>query len=243
MIENSSIDDLEIKKFNKTLDEWWDVNGEFKMLHDITPIRMSYITSKLKQHFNITDFNKSDTKLDIVDIGCGGGLVTVPLAKLGLNTSGVDASLQNIQAAMAYANRNNLQINYINSTAEDLAKENKKYDCVLCLEVIEHVANVEEFIHNLTKLLKPGGILILSTINRNIKSYMLAIFMAEYILGWVHKNTHDYSKFLKPSELNSILLTNNMKITELKGLTFNLLDQSWRLSSDIDVNYFACSTL
>ena len=238
MQDNSSINAREVEKFDKLSSKWWDVRGEFKMLHEINPLRLNFIEDKIRQHFSLS--NKDYFKdIDILDVGCGGGLISVPLARTGANVTAIDASPNNIKAARLHAQQHNLNINYQNTTAEELIVTLEKFDVVICLEVIEHVANVEEFVANLAKLLKPGGMMILSTINRNVKSYMLAIIAAEYVLGWVPKRTHDHSKFLKPSELSSLLAKSNLRFQELRGLEFDIFSRNWKLSNDIDVNYMA----
>lgn len=239
MTPNSSIDQNELKKFSPIAGSWWNLDGEWEMLHKINPIRLNYVTETIKQHFNIQSSQQPLNGLNILDVGCGGGLMTVPLHKLGANIIGIDPIDDNIKIAKEYASAHGLTIDYLQSSVEELIKQPIKYDVVVCLEVIEHVANPNEFVKNLSKLVKPKGALIISTINRNPKSYALAILMAEYVLGWVPKHTHDYNKFLKPSELNIMLRANDLKLKELKGLTFNLLTQIWQLSCDIDVNYFA----
>lgn len=245
MTKKSSIDQNELNKFSKTSEQWLDKSGEFKILHKINPLRLKYISDKVIEHFNLrpaTNPLKPLAHLDIIDIGCGGGLMSVPICKFGAEVTAIDANASNIKALSEYSDKNNLKINSINITVEEYISKypDKLYDVVLCLEVIEHVANQQEFVQNLLKLLKPTGILILSTINRTIKSYAQAIIAAEYILKWVPTNTHDYSKFLKPSELNNILKQNNFYLKDLTGLKFNPLINSWYLSDDIDVNYFAC---
>ena len=235
MSQRSSIDPYELNKFNKTSEEWWDKAGEFKMLHEINPIRVDYINSVVKKHF-ATD-NISGLKL--IDIGCGGGIVCGALVELGLDITGLDANTQNIESATEYAKKNNLNIEYINATVEEHIKTHKTYDVVLCLEVIEHVANPEEFVINVSRLVANGGILIFSTLNRTIKSYACAIIMAEYVLGWIPKQTHKYSKFVRPSEFARMLQDTNLQLQELKGLSFDLSSQKWQLSDDIGVNYFA----
>lgn len=248
MTKNSSIDHSELNKFNKTSSEWWDKSGEFKILHKINPIRLAYITDKIIDHFNIPKLPKSLKKplkdLNIIDIGCGGGLITIPICKLGANVTAIDANEHNIEASSQHAKKDNLKINFVNITVEEYIANypSSLYDAVLCLEVIEHVANQETFIQNLLKLLKPNGILIISTINRTIKSYAQAIIAAEYILKWVAMRTHNHSKFLKPSELHQIISKNNFCLKDLTGLKFNCLTNNWYLSDDIDVNYFACIT-
>lgn len=231
----SSIDPHELNKFHKTAEQWWDPEGEFKTLHQINQIRINYIQQIFAKYFK----NINMQNFDILDIGCGGGLISVPIHKLGYNITGLDASGSNIEAATEHALKNNYNIKFINQTAEEHLSHGKKYDVVLCLEVIEHVANVEYFVKTLSELLKKGGVLIVSTINKTIKSYMQAIIMAEYILRWVPKNTHEYSKFLKPSSLVRVAEKNNLNLLELKGMKLDLLTNRWQLDDNVDVNYFA----
>ena len=246
MNKESSVDQNEVNKFNKTSEEWWDKSGEFKILHQINPIRIQYINDKIAEHFNSIQNKENDLQplknLNIIDVGCGGGLISVPICQLGAKVTAIDANSYNIKALSEYTKNNNLSINPINTTVEEYISNypDQLYDVVLCLEVLEHVSNQSAFIQNLLKLLKPTGILILSTINRTIKSYAHAIIAAEYILKWVPTNTHDYSKFLKPSELYKILEVNNFHLKNLTGLKFDIITNSWYLSDDIDVNYFAC---
>ncbi len=244
MVNISSIDDEELKKFSKTNQEWWDLNGEFKSLHEINPVRIDYIKSVILKHFDIPNTNfKPLEKLKILDVGSGGGLVCKPMFELGADITGLDANEHNTKAATLYAKDNNLKIKYINNTVEEYSPLNKeKFDAVLCLEVIEHVANPKEFVQNISKLVKPNGILIFSTINRTIKSFTHAIIMAEYILGWVPKYTHKHSKFIKPSEFVSMLKDTPFNLSELKGLSLSLPDKNWHLTNNIDVNYFAVFT-
>lgn len=237
----SSIDEEELKKFNKTNQEWWDLNGEFKALHEINPVRIEYIKSVILKHFDITDSSiKPLNNIKILDVGSGGGLVCKPMYEFGANVTGIDANQHNTKAATAYAKEHKLNIKYVNSTVEDYAPTHKaKYDVVLCLEVIEHVANPIEFAQNISKLVKQDGILIFSTINRTLKSFAQAIIIAEYVLGWVPKNTHKHSKFVKPSELVSMLKDTQLNLSELKGLKLSLPNKIWQLTDNIDVNYFA----
>ncbi|WP_341763751.1 bifunctional 2-polyprenyl-6-hydroxyphenol methylase/3-demethylubiquinol 3-O-methyltransferase UbiG [Candidatus Tisiphia endosymbiont of Beris chalybata] len=244
MSTKTSINKLELEKFEQLAKEGWHEDGEFKILHQINPTRLSYIIDKIKSQFHINDFAHSGFKLNILDVGCGGGLVSSALAKYIQNGSitGIDALQSNIDIAERHAHEQNLPIRYLKSTVEELITENKQYEVVLCLEVIEHVDNIHDFIKNLSNLVTPNGMIIISTINRTLKAYMLAIIMAEYFLRWVKKGTHDYHKFLKPSEIDSIFNKNNIVLKELKGLTYNLLNQNWQLSDDIEVNYFAYLT-
>ena len=239
----SSIDQQELEKFNRTEQEWWNQDGEFKALHAINPVRIEYITSIARKYFDIVDNKKSLLSgLKLIDIGCGGGLICAPMSELGAEVTGLDANEHNIKAATSYAKRTKLNIEYINDTIEEYIKSPKKYDIVLCLEVIEHVANQKEFVNNISKLVAPGGVLIFSTINRTKKAYFLAIMMAEYVLRWVPRQTHNYSKFIRPSEFVRMLEGTTLRLSELKGLTFSMLSQNWYLSDDIDVNYFAVFT-
>ncbi|WP_341748595.1 bifunctional 2-polyprenyl-6-hydroxyphenol methylase/3-demethylubiquinol 3-O-methyltransferase UbiG [Candidatus Tisiphia endosymbiont of Sialis lutaria] len=245
MSTQSSINQTELEKFSKISNQWWQEDGKFKILHKINPIRVGYIIDKIKEHFNVQDDILPCSNLEILDVGCGGGLITSPLCKLNGIVTGIDALQSNIDIAVQYASEQSLNIQYLKSTVEELVYSDDlqyKYDVVLCLEVIEHIDNPGDFIKNLASLVKPNGMIIISTINRTVKSYMLAILMAEYLLNWVPKNTHDHSKFLKPSEIYSMFNDNNIGLKELKGLTYNIVNGRWQLSDDIDVNYFAYLT-
>lgn len=240
MTVKSSIDEIELNKFNKTHEQWWDEFGEFRILHQITPLRADYIIQKAIKHFGIISPSKTPLAgLKILDIGCGGGLISAPMLRSGATVTGIDANSHNIKAAKEHATKYKLKIDFLNETAEEHLKSNNKYDVVICLEVIEHVANPEEFIKTITSLIKPGGMMIFSTINRTAKSYGLAIIMAEYVLGWVPRGIHDHAKFIKPSELRRMLNGSGKDLKELQGLCFNALSRTWQLSNDIDVNYFA----
>lgn len=232
----TSIDEQELSKFNKTADQWWDLNGEFKILHQINPIRINYILEKIKSHFKITDDYYENLRL--LDVGCGGGLASVSLSKYGFKVAGSDAGEYNIKAAKSYAKKNRLNINYIHSTVEDHINSGEKYDIIVCLEVIEHVSNVGDFLINLHDMLNDGGMLIISTINRTVKSYLSIIVAAEYLLGWVPRNTHNFSKFVKPSEIVNSLHKTDLNLKEIKGLKLDIVDNKWKLTDHIDINYF-----
>jgi len=243
---NSSIDKNELNKFNKNYHEWWDKDGEFKILHDITPLRLSYILTHIQRH----NGNVKASEISVLDIGCGGGLLSFPLADLGFKVTGLDANINNYHACIEKLRTegaqfsSTLNIEFVHSTIESYANENfaqqdaKKYDVITCLEVIEHVANPQLFLAKTISLLKKNGILILSTINRTIKSYLLAIVLAEKILKWMPKGTHDYSKCVKPSELLAMMKGLGVSFLDLQGMNFSLSAQNWALSNDIDVNYF-----
>lgn len=243
MVKNNHITSIDLKelyKFNKTTDEWWDLNGEFKMLHKINPIRIDYIVQKIKNHFALeSSYHQQLSGLSILDVGCGGGIVSMPLAKLGAKVTGIDANQSNVDAASSYAIKNGLAVEFQNITAENLAASGAKYDIVVALEIIEHVSSPAEFVKNLTTLVKPGGMLIISTINRTIKSYVYTILMAEYLLRMVPKHTHDHRKFIKPSELNQMLSGTKLSLKELRGLKLDMPSNKWSLSMDVEVNYFA----
>lgn len=243
MVQYSSVNKLEIEKFTQHANDWWNIDGKFKILHQINPVRVHYITSKIEQHFDIANHPKLLAKLKIIDIGCGGGLVTSELHKLGMQVTGIDAGFENIAAAKKHAIQHNLNINYLHATVEDILPTSfETYDVVICLELLEHVNNPAEFIKNISYILKPGGMLILSTINRNLKSCLLTIIAAEYILKWIPKKTHDYRKFLKPSEINKFLTKNGMHLQELMGMKFDISTQGWSLCNDIHANYFVYAT-
>ncbi len=238
----SSVDQEEIVKFEKNADQWWNEDGHYKMLHQITPVRLKYIKEKIAQHHNFSLNNNLDSfkELSILDVGCGGGLISIPLAKLGAKVTAIDPNISNVDAAKMRATEEKAKADFKAETAEEhLIKNKGKYDVVISLEVIEHVSNPSEFMKNLCELARPGGMVIVSTLNRTPKSYMLAIIMAEYVMGMVPKKTHNYNKFVKPSELSNMINGTKFSIMELKGLKLELPWRKWQLSNDIDVNYFA----
>ena len=238
----TTINKEEIQKFSKLADEWWDVNGKFKPLHMFNPIRIEYITDEIKKHFNIKE-NKTNflDKLNILDIGCGGGLISEPMARLGGVVTGIDASEKNIKVAKLHSQKNKLKINYLNKSPEQL-DNSKKFDIILNLEVVEHVDNVGLYIGSCYKLLKKDGLMFTATLNRSLISYFKAIIGAEYILRWLPIGTHDWNKFLKPEELEKLLQNEKFSIVDIKGLEFNPILSKWKKSNNLSVNYIISST-
>ena len=238
----TTINKEEIQKFSSLADEWWDVKGKFKPLHMFNPIRIEYITQMIKKYFKISDKKINPfNEFKILDIGCGGGLISEPMARLGANVTGIDASEKNIKIAQIHSEENNLKINYINSSPERL-KEKEEFDIILNLEIIEHVEDVELYIHSCSKLLKKGGLMFTATLNRTVISYIKAIVGAEYILRWLPIGTHDWNKFIRPEELEKKLSIANFKTIEIKGLEFNPFNKKWKKSDNLSVNYIICSS-
>lgn len=239
---NPSIDPKEIQHFAKDSSRWWDENGPFKPLHKINPVRLHYIREQTELHFGLDSKTLSPFRdLKIIDVGCGGGLICEPLARLGADTTGIDADKNAIEVAKKHAELTGLNIDYKTTSAEKLLASSRgaDFDVVLALEIVEHVTEPETFIKTCVSLCKPGGTIILSTINRTAKSFALGIVTAEYILRWVPQGTHSWKKFLRPSELSRYLRTANTTISDISGLKFNILSGEFEISNkDIDVNYF-----
>jgi 2-polyprenyl-6-hydroxyphenyl methylase/3-demethylubiquinone-9 3-methyltransferase len=238
---STTINKEEIQKFSKLAEEWWDVNGKFKPLHMFNPIRIEYITEIIKKYFKITK-NKANflEGLNILDIGCGGGLISEPMARLGANVTGIDASEKNISIAKLHSNKSGLQINYLTASPENL-NDKEKFDIILNLEIVEHVDNVDLYIKSCNKLLKKKGLMFTATLNRSFVSYAKAIIGAEYILRWLPIGTHDWNKFIKPEELESILSQERFSTLDIKGLKFNPFVNKWKRSNDLSVNYIISS--
>jgi 2-polyprenyl-6-hydroxyphenyl methylase/3-demethylubiquinone-9 3-methyltransferase len=232
---NQTADLQEINKFSKMASEWWDPNGKFAPLHKFNPIRQEFLVDKIKNHFGILPNGSYTFKnLKLLDVGCGGGLIAEPMTRLGAKVTGIDASEKNINVAKFHAEQMNLKINYLATTPENL---NEQFDVILCLEIIEHVADVDLFIQSCAKLLKKNGIIFFATLNRTAKSFLFAIVGAEYILNWLPKGTHDWNKFLKPSEVISTALKYQLEFKEKIGFKFNIFSREWQKSKDMDVNY------
>jgi len=233
----TTINKEEIQKFSKLAEEWWDVKGKFKPLHMFNPVRIEYIIDICSSHFSLTKNKNLPFKdLKILDVGCGGGLISEPMCRLGANVTGIDASLKNIKIAKIHAKKNNLNINYLNKSPEQV-NEKEKFDVILNLEVVEHVENLDFFLKSCCKLLKKNGIIFTATINRTLSSYIKAIIGAEYVLRWLPIGTHDWNKFLKPKELERKLCKQNIAIEDIKGLNFNPFLNKWTKTRDLSVNY------
>ncbi len=239
-MKQTTIDQKEVNNFSALSEQWWDARGPFKPLHDLTPARITYLKEQICAHSS-KDINSATALkgLSILDIGCGGGLVCEPLARLGADVTGIDASAENIGIATEHAKQSGLKISYKNTTSEEEAQKRKKYDVVLALEIIEHVADIDLFVKTALECLKKDGLIIFSTLNRTPKSYALGIVAAEYILRWVPKGTHSWKKFVKPSELTHLLEKHGAHLHDVRGLTYRPLAQSFDLSKDdLSVNYF-----
>ena len=236
----SSVNKKEIEKFSKMADEWWDPSGKFKPLHKFNPIRIQYIKENIIGNFKLKNKKKPLDKINILDIGCGGGLLSEPMTRLGANITGIDASSKNINIAKHHAKKNKLKINYICSSPEKL-KIKKKFDVILNMEIVEHVDDINFFINSSSKLLKKNGLMFVATLNKTLKSYMFAIIGAEYVLRWLPIGTHDWEKFVKPADLKNILNKNNLKLEKLDGMNFNIIQDEWSISSDTSINYITKS--
>ena len=239
----STVATAEIEKFQAMAAEWWDENGKFKPLHMLNPCRLDYITTQIAGEFD-RDLKSPEPfrGLRILDIGCGGGLLSEPMARLGATVIGADAAAGNIPVAQVHAQQSGLEIDYRHTTAEALAEAGEQFDVVLNMEVVEHVASPIDYLIACRTLLKPGGLHICSTLNRNPKSFMMAIVGAEHVMRWLPKGTHDWSKFITPDELFDLLHKAGLTAVDRKGFVFNPIAWSWRLSDrDLSVNYVTAS--
>ena len=232
----NSINKKEIEKFSKIAEEWWNPDGKFKPLHNFNPIRIRYIKENIIKDFNIKTSIKPLRNLKILDIGCGGGLLSEPMSRLGANVVGIDASKKNIDVARFHAKKNKLKIDYKVASPEKLNTK-MKFDIILNMEIVEHVEDINFFIKASSNLLKKDGIMFIATLNKTLKSYAFAIIGAEYILKWLPIGTHDWEKFIKPNELIDISKKNGLSLKKLDGMKFNILDNSWKISNDKSINY------
>ena len=235
-MKSNSINKQEIEKFSKIAAEWWSPDGKFKPLHKFNPIRIQYLKENIIEHFKLKHSSRPLKKINILDIGCGGGLLSEPMSRLGANVTAIDASKKNIEVAKFHAKKNNLKINYLCSSPEKLNIK-KKFDVILNMEIIEHVDDINFFIKKSSNLLKKNGLMFVATLNKTFKSYLFAIIGAEYILRWLPIGTHDWEKFVKPDELVNLGKKFNLKLKKLNGMEFNPIIDKWYLSNDKSVNY------
>jgi 2-polyprenyl-6-hydroxyphenyl methylase/3-demethylubiquinone-9 3-methyltransferase len=237
----STINKEEIQKFSNLADEWWDVNGKFKPLHVFNPIRIEYILDEVSKHFKKSKKKEEILKnLKILDIGCGGGLISEPMARLGGEVTGIDAAEKNIKVSLLHSKKSKLKINYLNKSPEQL-KEKEKFDIILNLEIVEHVDDLNLYFNSCYNLLKKNGIMFTATINRSLISYIKAIIGAEYILRWLPIGTHDWNKFIKPEELEKMLSDKKFFTKDISGLEYNPILNKWKKSNNLSVNYIVCS--
>ena len=233
-----SIDQAEIERFSRLAADWWDPRGPMAPLHKFNPVRLAYIRDQAAARFD-----RNPKKLDclkgmrLLDIGCGGGILSEPLARLGAEVVGVDPSEENINAARAHAEDTRITVDYRATTAEELAASNERFDVVLAMEVVEHVADLDAFVATCATMVKPAGLMIAATINRTLKSFALAIVGAEYVLRWLPRGTHQWDKFVTPVELESAIESNDLQVIGERGVIYNPFADRWQLSSDMDVNY------
>jgi 2-polyprenyl-6-hydroxyphenyl methylase/3-demethylubiquinone-9 3-methyltransferase len=243
MTETSSVDDAEVAKFSAMAEEWWDPTGKFAPLHKFNPVRLSFIRNVAAKHFgrdarSLLPFGG----LSLLDIGCGGGLLSEPMARLGFSVLGADASERNVQIAAAHAASTGIVIDYRAATAESLAADGDIFDAVLNMEVVEHVADLRSYLGACAKLVRPGGLIFVATLNKTLKSLALAKIGAEYILGWLPRGTHDWSRFVDPEKLRAILEESGLNILKTQGVAFDPLAWEWKLSPDTGVNYIVVAT-
>ena len=237
-MKSNTINKKEIEKFTKIANEWWDPQGKFKPLHKFNPIRISYIKDNIIETFKIKNKEKPLSEIQILDIGCGGGLLSEPMCRLGASVTGIDASKKNIEIAKVHAKKNNLKINYLCSSPAKL-KTKIKFDVILNMEIVEHVEDIDFFLKSCSNLLRKNGIMFVATLNKTLKSYIFAIIGAEYILRWLPIGTHEWEKFVEPKKLVEILKNNKLSLDKLDGMKFNIITDEWKKSSDKSINYIA----
>lgn len=241
-IKSASVDAEEVAKLSASAEEWWDPAGRFGSLHRLNPVRLAFIRDRVATHAGRDPLAERPLQgLRLLDIGCGGGLLAEPLARLGAEVVGIDASPANVEVAALHAAESGLAIDYRQTSAEDLAEDpttaGARFDVVINMEVVEHVADAAAFLHASAALVRPGGAMVLATLNRTPKAFALAIVGAEYVLGWLARGTHDWRRFLRPSEVAAMLRDGGLEIAELTGVAYNPLTATWRLARDLDVNY------
>ena len=234
----TSVNKKEIDKFSKMANEWWDPEGKFKPLHKFNPTRIKYIKENIINNFKLKNKLRPLSGINILDIGCGGGLLSEPMSRMGANVTGIDASDKNIKIAKLHSKKNKLKINYLCSSPEKL-KITKKFDVILNMEIVEHVEDIDFFLKSCSKLLKKNGLMFVATINKTLKSYIFAIVGAEYVLRWLPIGTHEWEKFVKPEDLKKILMKYDFSLNKLEGMNFNIIKDEWSISRDLSVNYIA----
>ena len=232
----TSVNKKEIDKFSKMANEWWDPEGKFKPLHKFNPTRIKYIKENIINNFKLKNKFRPLSGINILDIGCGGGLLSEPMSRMGANVTGIDASDKNIKIARLHSKKNKLKINYLCSSPEKL-KITKKFDVILNMEIVEHVEDIDFFLKSCSKLLKKNGLMFVATINKTLKSYIFAIVGAEYVLRWLPIGTHEWEKFVKPEDLKKILMKYDLSLNTLEGMNFNIIKDEWSISRDLSVNY------
>ena len=241
-VEAPSVDPAEVAQFSALAAEWWAPQGKFRPLHRLNPVRLAYIRDTVLAHFHRTPQQpRPFAGLRVLDIGCGGGLIAEPLARLGAAVTGIDASAANIAAARAHAAEMDLVIDYRAAAAEDLAAARERFDVVLCLEIVEHVADLDGFMAAAAALVRPGGLLMAATLNRTPQAALFAIVGAEYVLRWLPRGTHDWQKFVRPSELATRLRRGGLAVRDLRGVSYDPFNGAWRLSRNLSVNYMCCA--
>ena len=234
----STINKIEIEKFSKMADEWWDTEGKFRPLHKFNPLRINYIKKEIISHFSIKAKHLPLKNIELLDIGCGGGLLSEPMCRLGAKVTAIDASQKNINVASFHSKKNKLKINYLCSSPDKLSLK-KKFDVVLNMEIVEHVEDLNLFLKKSSSLLKKNGLMFVATLNKTLKSYIFAIVGAEYILKWLPIGTHEWNKFVKPNELNELAKKNKLKLLEIDGVKFDVLKNEWTIAKDKSVNYIS----
>ena len=237
MIKN--INEREIEKFSNMSYDWWNPNGKFTALHSINPIRIKFVLDVIFKNYGLNPLkDRSLKKIKILDVGCGGGLISEPMAKLGAQIEGIDADVDSIKIAKEHARKENLKIKYTNENLDMLIADNfRKFDVIFALEVLEHVDYPDDFLSKIASLTEENGLVFVSSINKNIKSLLLAKYLAEYVLNWVPRGTHDWNKFINPSDLEKMMFKNSFELISCKGIIFNPMTLSWKIGKDTSINY------
>ncbi|ADH90011.1 ubiquinone biosynthesis O-methyltransferase [Ancylobacter novellus DSM 506] len=234
----TTVDPREVERFAALAAEWWNPRGKMKVLHKFNPVRLAYLRERIVAHFGLDPKAIRPLEgLSLLDIGCGGGLLSEPLARMGASVTGIDPAERNVRIASLHAEESSIPVTYRATTAEALANEGARFDVVMAMEVVEHVADVGLFLARASEMVKPGGLLVAATLNRTKRSFALAIVGAEYVLGWLPRGTHDWNRFITPDELQLALEAGGLKVTDREGVVFNPLTDEWRRSSDLSVNY------